>query len=454
MDVKSLYTSIPHTGGLAALKHYLDLRQTQVPPTSTLLRLAELVLTLNNFAFNGEHYIQTSGVAMGTRMGPSYACLFVGHIEEQMLTQYQGVRPLMYRRYIDDIFGAFTGTCDDVAKFTEFADAFHPALRFTSNVSQHSVTFLDVRVQICARKLDTTVHYKPTDSHSYLQYQSSHPHKCKNSIPYSQFLRLRRICSSDAEFSERGKEMLGFFHQRGYPSAVTDAAFNAVSSIPRETALEPSKAKKHDRIPLVLTYHPRNIPIRNVILKHFRTLGNDAATASIFNEPPICAFRRDRSVGDMVVRSRLDSVSPSQVGNNAPCQRARCNTCPYIVNSPSVVGPRGTYRVRGNHTCVTSNVVYCITCRRCGKLYIGETKRRLGDRFAEHLRSVRQQTPGLTVAQHFGAPPHTLSDVSVCVLRRASSDVQRKELEQRVIFELGTLHPGGMNVDFSAFIQN
>ena len=46
------------------------------------------------------------------------------------------------------------------------------------------------------------------------------------------------------------------------------------------------------------------------------------------------------------------------------------------------------------------------------------------------------------------------SDVSVCVLRKASSDVQRKELEQRVIFELGTLHPGGMNVDFSAFIQN
>ena len=114
------------------------------PPTSKLLRLAELVLTLNNFALNGEHYIQTSGVAM--RMGPSYACLFVGH----MLIQYQGVRPLMYRRYIDEIFGAFTGTCDDVAKFTEFVDAFHPALCFTSNVLQHSVTFLDMRVQICA----------------------------------------------------------------------------------------------------------------------------------------------------------------------------------------------------------------------------------------------------------------------------------------------------------------
>ena len=37
-------------------------------------------------------------------------------------------------------------TCDDVAKFTYFADAFHPALRFTSNVSQHSVSDISLRV--------------------------------------------------------------------------------------------------------------------------------------------------------------------------------------------------------------------------------------------------------------------------------------------------------------------
>ena len=110
------------------------------------------------------------------------------------------------------------------------------------------------------------------------------------------------------DFSECGKEILGFFHQCGDPSAVTDAAFNAVSSIPHEMALEHSKAKKRDCIPLVLRYRPCNIPICNVILKYFRTLGDDAATAFIFTEPPICAFRRDRSVGDMVVRSRLDSV--------------------------------------------------------------------------------------------------------------------------------------------------
>ncbi len=39
-------------------------------------------LTLNNFSFDGEHYQQISGVAMGTKMGPNYANLFVGFVEK------------------------------------------------------------------------------------------------------------------------------------------------------------------------------------------------------------------------------------------------------------------------------------------------------------------------------------------------------------------------------------
>ena len=82
MDVKSLYTVIPHHDGLRALKFFLDKRPNQEPSTSVLVRLAELVLTLNNFFFDGEHYQQISGVAMGTKMGPNYANLFVGFVEK------------------------------------------------------------------------------------------------------------------------------------------------------------------------------------------------------------------------------------------------------------------------------------------------------------------------------------------------------------------------------------
>eukprot|EP00061_Rhincodon_typus_P009207 g32512.t1 len=61
--------------GIRALCFFLEQRPEPSPPTITLLRLAKLVLILNNFSFNSSHFLQVRRVAMGTRMGPSYACL-------------------------------------------------------------------------------------------------------------------------------------------------------------------------------------------------------------------------------------------------------------------------------------------------------------------------------------------------------------------------------------------
>jgi len=106
MDIKSLYTVIPNNSGLQALAYFLDKRDVKEPSTSTLTRLAELVVTLNSFSFNNEYYRQLGGVAMGSKMGPNYACLFVGHVEQQIREQYTGLIPQLHKRYIDDVVGA------------------------------------------------------------------------------------------------------------------------------------------------------------------------------------------------------------------------------------------------------------------------------------------------------------------------------------------------------------
>ena len=51
IDIMSLYTVIPNGEGVLALKHFFDLRTVKEPSSETLLRLAELVLTLNCFSF-------------------------------------------------------------------------------------------------------------------------------------------------------------------------------------------------------------------------------------------------------------------------------------------------------------------------------------------------------------------------------------------------------------------
>ena len=72
-----LYTVIPNEGGLRALQYYFDKREILEPPTDTLLRMAELILTLNTFELNGEYYKQTGGVAMGSRVGPKIMPVFL-----------------------------------------------------------------------------------------------------------------------------------------------------------------------------------------------------------------------------------------------------------------------------------------------------------------------------------------------------------------------------------------
>ena len=77
-----LYTSIPHNDLQTALRFYLKrrLQNNATPPTDEIIRVVNHVLENNVFAFENECFIQIHGKAMGTRMAPSIATLFMGWI--------------------------------------------------------------------------------------------------------------------------------------------------------------------------------------------------------------------------------------------------------------------------------------------------------------------------------------------------------------------------------------
>ena len=75
LDVKSLYTNIPHNEGIEACRIALETEEVQQPPTEDLIHLIKVILTRNHFVFNEEHHdiVQLNGTAMGSKMVPSYA---------------------------------------------------------------------------------------------------------------------------------------------------------------------------------------------------------------------------------------------------------------------------------------------------------------------------------------------------------------------------------------------
>ena len=105
----------------------------------------------------------------------------------------------------------------------------------------------------------------------------------------------------------------------------------------------------------------------------------------------------------------------------------------------------------GSYTCISSNVIYAITCTRSERVYIWETKRRLAGRFTEHLRSININFPGLPVAVHFNSSEHSIFYANVSVVTSCVNDTSRKTEEERLIYKLGTLEPRGMTVRFHTF---
>ena len=79
-------------------------------------------------------------------MGPSYACLYVGYIEEQIRARYTGFVPQLLKRYIDDVVGCAQYSRHDLQQYIDYVSNFHPALQFTTTISELELPFLDIKV--------------------------------------------------------------------------------------------------------------------------------------------------------------------------------------------------------------------------------------------------------------------------------------------------------------------
>ena len=119
-----------------------------------------------------------------------------------MLSSYKH-KPLLYFRYIDDIFMIWTDGENSLNDFLTHCNNENKNIQFEKTISSTSIPFLDVSVTLELGKLTTDLYTKSTDKHQYLHRTSCHPKHTKTSLPYCLALRLRRICSSENLFHQR-----------------------------------------------------------------------------------------------------------------------------------------------------------------------------------------------------------------------------------------------------------
>jgi hypothetical protein len=131
LDVVALYPSIPHEGALNAVKAMLNKhRKGQVRPTNdTLVKLLEMVLTKNNFTFNGKHFLQLIGTAIGTKSAPGVANHYLAWFEALFLYTFR-LQAFLYVRYIDDCFLIWHHTLEELHQLVEHLNEQVPTINF------------------------------------------------------------------------------------------------------------------------------------------------------------------------------------------------------------------------------------------------------------------------------------------------------------------------------------
>ena len=223
----------------------------------------------------------------------------------------QEPNPTYIKRYIDDIVRAFSGNRDTIKEFASFMNDFHPSVKLNWSTSNDELPFLDLVLKPTSDHLTTSIHYKPTNTHSYLNYTSSHLICSKTSIPYSQFLRLCCTCTDNVDFDLKSKEMAHFFRNCSYPQNIVDQVCTRVLARPRVAFITSESAAdvpptEYSTIHMILTYRPSNQLLKNIISRNCHLLHADPETAAILQLLRILyAYQRNQNPRDHLVRSTL-----------------------------------------------------------------------------------------------------------------------------------------------------
>ena len=347
-DVVSLFTNIPleFTIELIADKLYGENNVTKPPmPKSSLVELLRCA-TGGMFSHRNELLQQTDGVSMGNPLAPTLANFFLGSLENELWeTELQHAYPVFYTRYVDDVFCIFREGAD-FKVFLSKLNSLHRNLSFTYELGGSSLPFLDMRVDLQATTISSTIYRKKTDTGVILNYSSNAPRQWKSAL-FKWFLaRAERLCSDESLRQEEWTHLRNQFHANGYPDWFLDKELDKYKQHKVDTAtseMDVDQRKDGDG---------GSVKERRIWCK-----------IPFVGRPSLQFRKRVMSLFKGVLSDPKVVFTTSKVKD-------------YFVNKDTTPKP------------FLSQVVYQFTCLRdADTKYVGFTNRKLKQRVHEHLRT-------------------------------------------------------------------
>ena len=436
MDVVSLYTNIDILSGINAVKKCFSRYPDPKRPDAELLQLLEINLTRNDFVYNGEFYLQIKGTAMGKRFAPAYANIFMANWEEEVFRQCH-IKPFHYLRFLDDIWGIWTGSRSEFQQFLDTLNSHDTSIQLKAEIHENSIDFLDTTVYKGpdfqnTHKLDIKVFFKQTDTHALLHRTSFHPQHTFRGIVKSQILRFKKICTRQETFMEAVHILFKALYERGYTRSFLRQCF--------KTFQQRKERDDGNLIPLITTFSSTSLIMNQKVKNNFGRLIDIPGV--IPNSKVISAYRRNKNLKDVLVRAKLPSLQTQQ--RRQLLDADFCNL-QFIRNSKE----KTIIKISQGFSPRSANCIYLIFCAKCGIKYVGETKNSLSTRMYQHRYNIRHRREVETpLVKHFLI--HGLNSVRMAGLQKHINwtDFERKKFERHWIYLLGTREPFGLNMRY------
>ena len=214
LDVESLYTNTSHEEAIKSL-----LKRFECDPQKVfVLDLLKYVLKNNVFKFGNQVFAQLHGVAMGTKLAPALATIYIGDLEEQFL-ESRVLKPELWVRYIDDVFLVWAHPLSEFEAFLQDLNKTRERIRFTAEVSLDSCNFLDLTIYkspkfLSTGLLSTKIYYKATNTFSYPSGDSYMPTQIHRSIAIGEMIRLLRNTEDPTIFRHCKNKLIKHFARR------------------------------------------------------------------------------------------------------------------------------------------------------------------------------------------------------------------------------------------------
>ena len=165
------------------------------------------------------------------------------------------------------------------------------------------INFLDITItKETDGRMSTNLYCKPTDSHNYLLYSSEHPRHLLNGIPYSQFVRIKHLCTKPEDFRLNALMLTTHFIRRGYPKHLVLKALDKTDSLYREDLLnketlkQPTNPNTQQKFYCVTTHNPANPPIKEIITSNWEILGKMKTSRPLLESEIVFGLRQNKNL--------------------------------------------------------------------------------------------------------------------------------------------------------------